>query len=44
MKPSGNDFEVAVDSDFVGNWNKETAADDIMTAKSRSGHVVMYSG
>ena len=44
MQPSGNDFEVAVDSDFAGNWNRDTAADDIMTAKSRSGHVVMYSG
>ena len=44
MQPTGNGFEVAVDSDFAGNWNKETAADDIMTAKSQSGHVIMYSG
>ncbi len=44
MQPSGNDFEVTVDSDFAGNWKKETAVDKILTAKSQSGHLVIYSG
>jgi hypothetical protein len=44
MDPVGSDFVVAVDSDFAGSWNRETADTDTMTAKSRSGHVIVYAG
>ena len=35
-------FEVWVDADFSGNWNKATAEDDVSTSKSRSGYVLTY--
>ena len=35
-------FEVWVDADFSGNWNKITAESDTSTAKSRSGYVLTY--
>ena len=43
MKPNVNkSFEVWVDADFSGNWNKDTASVDPSTAKSRSGYVLTY--
>ena len=44
FKPTGQSFDVYVDSDYVGNWDKETAADDIDTARSRTGYVIIYAG
>jgi hypothetical protein len=35
---------VWADTDFVGNWNQETAISDATTAKSRSGFLITYSG
>ena len=35
-------FEVWVDADYSGNWNKTTAQHDVSTAKSRSGYVMTY--
>lgn len=44
MNPHGHDFTVAVDNVFSGNWNKDTAMNDVMTVKSMSGYIIMYSG
>jgi hypothetical protein len=44
MRPNGNSFNVYVDADFGGLWDKETAQDKPITAKSRTGYVVMYAG
>ena len=40
LKPTGNEFEVYCDSNFVGDFNKDTAHFDVMTAKSRGGHII----
>jgi hypothetical protein len=37
-------LEVYVDSDFAGNWNKDEAATDRDTARSRHGYIIMYNG
>jgi hypothetical protein len=37
-------FEVHVDCNFAGNWNKEDAMNDPSTAKSRTGYVISYAG
>jgi len=46
LKPTleGNQFQVWVDADFLGLWNKETAPDDPSTARSRTGFVITYAG
>jgi Reverse transcriptase (RNA-dependent DNA polymerase) len=47
LKPKANgknDFQVWVDADFCGLWNKETAPDDPSTARSRTGYVITYAG
>jgi hypothetical protein len=44
LKPTGNEFEVYCDSNFVGDYNKDTSHYDVMTAKSRGGHIIMYAG
>ena len=44
FKPSGNSFDVFVDSDFSGNWDPEGAQDDPDTARSRTGFVIKYAG
>ena len=36
-------FEVWVDADFAGNYNKVTAGSDPSTAKSRLGFVITYA-
>jgi hypothetical protein len=43
IKPTGNEFEVYCDSNFVGDYNKDTSHYDLMTAKSRGGHIIMYA-
>jgi hypothetical protein len=37
-------FEVHIDCNFAGNWNKEDAMNDPSTAKSRTGYVISYAG
>ena len=37
-------LEVYVDADFAGNWDKELAGEDIDTARSRFGYIIMYAG
>ena len=44
IAPTGNEFEVYCDSNFVGDYNKDTSHYDVMTAKSRGGHIIMYAG
>jgi hypothetical protein len=36
-------FEVYADADFAGNWYKPTAMDDVSTAKSRTGYVILLA-
>lgn len=38
------DFHCCVDESFCGDWNKDIAADDISTAKSRQGFILMLYG
>ena len=44
LKPSGSSFDVYVDADFAGNWNKSDASEEDYTARSRHGYIIMYSG
>ena len=44
MKPKDDSFDVYVDADFSGNWIPEEARDDVNTARSRYGYIVMYNG
>jgi len=44
LKPSGDSFDVYVDSSFAGDWFPEGAMDDVDTARSRYGYIVMYQG
>lgn len=37
-------IDVYVDADFSGNWEKEGAASDRDTARSRHGYIIMYNG
>ena len=37
-------LEVFVDADFAGAWDKELAGQDVDTARSRHGYVIMYAG
>ena len=37
-------FEVYVDADFCGNWNRFEAPTDPGTAKSRAGWIIYYAG
>jgi hypothetical protein len=37
-------FVCWVDASHAGEWKKETAADDIDTAKSRTGCIIMFAG
>ena len=43
MHPNGNSFEVYVDADFAGGYNKGHT-DDPDTAKSRAAYHIMYNG
>ena len=42
--PTSTSLECYVDADFSGAWDPTDAADDIDTARSRSGYVAMYGG
>ena len=44
LRPNDDSFNVYVDADFAGNWIPEDAMDDVNTARSRYGYVVMYRG
>ena len=45
LKPDLNQsFLVWANANFVGNWDPDTAIDDVMTAKSRLGSLITYSG
>jgi hypothetical protein len=44
LRPTEQSFDVYVDADYVGNWDPETASDDIDTARSRTGYIVFYAG
>ena len=37
-------LECFVDADFSGNWNKQDAATDMDTARSRTGYIIQYAG
>jgi Reverse transcriptase (RNA-dependent DNA polymerase) len=42
--PNTESFNCYCDADFAGNWNPEIAEEDSVTARSRTGYVVMYAG
>ena len=44
MSPNDLSFQVFVDADFAGLWDRATAQDDPSTARSRSGFVIMFAG
>jgi hypothetical protein len=44
IRPTKHSFQVWVDADFAGLWDKETAMNKPVTAKSRTGYVVTYGG
>lgn len=44
FNPQDHSFDVFVDADFVGNWNRVNADTDPGTAKSRTGYIVLYGG
>jgi hypothetical protein len=43
MNPTDHAFEVYVDADFGGLWDRELAEDSPITSKSHTGYVVMYA-
>jgi len=45
LKPDpSKGLEVYCDADFAGAWDKELAGEDIDTARSRHGYIIMYAG
>jgi hypothetical protein len=44
LKPKQDTFDCWVDASHAGEWKKETATDNIDTAKSRTGYVIMFAG
>ena len=44
FKPSTESFKAYADTDFSGNWIESKDKKDPVTAKSRSGWVINYSG
>jgi hypothetical protein len=44
LKPKQDTFDCWVDASHAGYWKKQMAADDIDTAKSRTGYVIMFAG
>ena len=44
FKPKDESFNVFVDSDFSGNWSRDTAEWDTDTARSRAGFIITYAG
>jgi hypothetical protein len=43
MKPEGHSFQVYVDADFGGLWDKDAAENNPVTSKSQTGYIVMYT-
>jgi Reverse transcriptase (RNA-dependent DNA polymerase) len=43
FRPTDHAFKVYADADFGGLWDKETANDSPVTAKSRTGFVITYA-
>ena len=41
---SSKGLQVYVDADFAGNWDPRLAGEDIDTARSRHGYIIMYAG
>ncbi len=41
--PDAATFDCWVDADFVGNWSRSIAMDDIDTARSRTGYIILYA-
>ena len=41
--PSEHSFNCWADADFVGNWEKSIALEDINTARSQSGYLITYA-
>ena len=37
-------LEVLADAVFPGNWNINTAVDDVSTTKSHTGYIILYAG
>ena len=44
LDPKQESFECFVDADFAGLWNSDTARQDPITAKSRTGYIIQYAG
>jgi hypothetical protein len=44
LKPTKESFDCWVDASHAGEWNREDAEDDPVTAKSRNGYVITYAG
>jgi hypothetical protein len=44
LDPQDYYFEAFADTDHSGNWKFNASADDIATAKSRTGYVIKYTG
>jgi hypothetical protein len=44
LKPKGSSFDIYVDADFAGNWNKDEATKDDSTARSGYGYFIRYMG
>ena len=42
-QPSEHSFHCWADADFVGNWEKSIAMEDVNTARSRSGYLITYA-
>jgi hypothetical protein len=40
----GKSFDVYVDADICGNWNRSTATNDVSTEKSRTGYIISFAG
>jgi Reverse transcriptase (RNA-dependent DNA polymerase) len=44
FRPNGGGLELHVDSDWSGNWDRDTAGHDPDTARSRHGYILQYCG
>jgi hypothetical protein len=44
LQPQQASFDCWVDASHAGEWSKEDAASDPITAKSRTGYVIMFAG
>jgi hypothetical protein len=40
----GKSFEVYVDADFCGNWNRSTTMKDVRIAKNITGYIISFDG